>query len=166
MFLLSLCCIAVLGRPCESGGDQRYELFVTHVNNELTPGPFFFIKPLMNPKSAGGKASKRGPNFEKNLRPASSRRVTFALGLEPVEQADRIARSLSSYQDGGVSRTAVIRGILRYAENIALQSGDTAVTAVLANSQIPESGKLPKISKLDKECARIWKVIRGEILKG
>ena len=120
----------------------------------------------MNPKSTGGKASKRGPNFEKNLRPATSRRVTFALGLEPVEQADRIARILSSYKDGGVSRTAVIRGILRYAENIALQSGDAAVSAVLANSQIPESGKLPKIGKSDKECARLWKVIGGEILKG
>ena len=91
-------------------------------------------------------------------------RATFSLGLEALEQADRLARIASVYQAGGVSRSTVIRGLLKFAEEIALQSGDAAVATVLANRPPPESGKLPSTGKSTPDQARLWQAIRAGIL--
>lgn len=118
----------------------------------------------MKPKDSADGTSRRGQNYAKNLRPATSTRGTFALGLEALEQADRLARIASNYQAGGVSRSAVIRGLLKFAEEIALQSGDPAVATILAASPPPESGTLPKIGKSNPDQARLWQAIRTGIL--
>lgn len=118
----------------------------------------------MNSKDSADDTRRRGANYEKNLRPATSTRATFSLGLEALEQADRLARIASIYQAGGVSRSTVIRGLLKFAEEIALQSGDAAVATVLANSPPPESGKLPSTGKSTPDQARLWQAIRAEIL--
>jgi hypothetical protein len=119
----------------------------------------------MNPTNSGENQSRRGPNFEKNRRPATSTRATFALGQEALEQADRLARIASNHKEGGVSRSAVLRGLLKFAEDAALKSGDNAVAGVFANSRIPESGKLPRIEKSSPEFAKLWQLIRAEILE-
>jgi len=118
----------------------------------------------VNPKSSGKKSSNRGYNFEKNKRPASSKRVTYALGAEAQEQGDRIARILSVYQSRGVSQSAVVRGLLEFAESIALQSGDPVVKPVFKNSKISDLEKPRKITKNKKEAAMIWDHIRSVIL--
>ena len=118
----------------------------------------------MNPKKNADDTSRRGLNYAKNLRPGTSTRATFSLGLEALERADRLARIASIYQAGGVSRSTVIRGLLKFAEEIALQSGDAAVTSVLVNGPPPESGTLPKIGKSNPDHAQLWQTIRTGIL--
>ncbi len=118
----------------------------------------------MNPNVSGNQPANRGPNFAKNCRPASSKRVTFALGAEGQEQADRISRVLSTYKKRGVSQSAVVRGLLQLAESIALESGDPAVKPVFENF-VPGGLATPrKIGKTNTEAARIWERIRAEIL--
>ena len=118
----------------------------------------------MKSKDSGKKVSRRGPNYEKNQRPPTSTRATFALGLEALDQADRLALIASSHQKGPVSRSAVIRGLLKFAEKIVMQSGDAVVPGILANSPPPESGKFPMIGEPNAEQARLWEIIRAEIL--
>lgn len=108
--------------------------------------------------------SRRGPNYEKNLRPPTSTRGTFALGLEALEQADRLARIAASYK-GGVSRSAVLRGLLKFGEAAALRSGDPSVAAVLANSKLPDSGILPSPAAPDLAAAELWRQLLKEILE-
>ena len=119
----------------------------------------------MNPTNPGEKPSRRGPNFAKNQRPVTSTRATFALGQEALEQADRLARIASNHKAGGVSRSAVLRGLLKFAEDAALKSGDNAVAGVMANSRIPDSGKLPRIEDTKPEFAKLWQRIRADILE-
>lgn len=119
----------------------------------------------MDPTNADDQPSNRGPNFEKNRRPASSKRVTFALGVEGQEQADRISRVLSTYKKGGVSQSAVVRGLLQLAESIALESGDPAVKPVFENSAAAGSVPLRKIGKTNAEATLIWERIRSKILE-
>lgn len=105
--------------------------------------------------------SSRGPNFERNQRPASSKRVTFALGAEGQEQADRLARILSAGRKGGVSQSAVVRGLLQLAESAALESGDPVAQAVFKSA-----GTKPKPAEENPESVRIWNAIRDRILEG
>jgi hypothetical protein len=98
------------------------------------------------------KDSKRGENFEKNRRPDSCKRVTFALGAKAQEQSDRLARVLSIYRKGGVSQSALIRTLLEFAETAALESGDASVKSVFEHSEgAPTPAKKPT-----PESARIW----------
>lgn len=119
----------------------------------------------MNPDEAAPDTPKRGPNYERNIRPPTSTRGTFALGLEALEQADRLARIASIHKEGGVSRSAVLRGLLKFGETAALCSGDNSVVAVLTNSKIPESGKLPVLGEPEPDSAEIWHRLLSEILK-
>lgn len=107
--------------------------------------------------------SDHGPNFGKNQRPATSKRVTFALGSKGQEQADRLARILSADRKGGVSQSAVVRGLLQLAEAAALESGDPVAKAVFkaAGGASPQ-----KISKANPESLKIWNAIRDKILEG
>lgn len=101
----------------------------------------------------------RGPNYEKNQRPASSKRVTFALGAEGQEQADRLARILSVGRKGGVSQSAVVRGLLQLAEAAALESGDPVAQAVCKSTGATPAGKA------NPESVRIWNAIRATIIE-
>lgn len=112
-------------------------------------------------ESKSSHTSGRGPNFERNQRPASSKRVTFALGAEGQEQADRLARILSAGRKGGVSQSAVVRGLLQLAESAALESGDPVAQAVFKSA-----GTIPKPGEENPESARIWHAIRDRILEG
>lgn len=82
--------------------------------------------------------------------------MTFALGQEAQDQVDRLARVLSMYRKGGVSQSAVVRGLVQLAESVALQSGDPAVKPVFG-SAIPVPGKP------DPEATRMWEKIRAQI---
>lgn len=104
----------------------------------------------------------RGPNFEKNQRPASSKRVTFALGAEGQEQADRLARILSIGRKGGVSQSSVVRGLLQLAEAAALESGDPVAHAVF---DVAEGAPLNKSRKANPDAVAIWNAIRAKILE-
>jgi hypothetical protein len=109
--------------------------------------------------------SRRGPNYQKNLRPPTSARGTFALGLEALEQSDRLARIAATYK-GGVSRSAVLRGLLKFAEAAALRSGDPSVAAVLANSVPQGTSKLPSpAAEPDPAAAELWQSLLKEILE-
>ncbi|MBC7980857.1 MAG: hypothetical protein H7Y36_09870 [Armatimonadetes bacterium] len=120
----------------------------------------------MIPDEAAPDTSKRGPNYERNLRPPTSTRGTFALGREALERADRLARIASNHKEGGVSRSAVLRGLLRFGEAAALRSGDPSVAAVLANSKLPDSGKLPlPAAEPDAAAAELWRELLKEILE-
>lgn len=119
---------------------------------------------MVNAKSSEDKTPTRGSNFEKNQRPASSKRVTFALGVEGQEQADRIARILSVYKRRGVSQSAVVRGLLQFAETIALESGDPIAQPVMEASGSASSEKHNKIGKTKQESEKIWEYIRSVIL--
>lgn len=116
----------------------------------------------MSENKASGTPS-RGPNYEKNQRPASSKRVTFALGLEGQEQADRLARILSVGRKSGVSQSAVVRGLLQMAEAAALESGDPVAEAVLKSEGTAPSRKT---GKANPESVKIWSAIRDRILEG
>lgn len=117
----------------------------------------------MNEKSPGDQSARRGSNYQKNKRPDTSKRVTFALGVEGQEQADRIARVLSNYKKGGVSQSAVVRGLLRLAESIARESGDPLVKAVMQPSK--DDSPVESKKRTVKESAMIWKRIRTAILE-
>ena len=105
----------------------------------------------------------RGPNYEKNQRPASSKRVTFALGAEGQDQADRLARILSVGRKGGVSQSAVVRGLLQLAESAALESGDPVAQAVFKSEG---SAPAHRTGKANPESVKIWNAIRATILEG
>lgn len=107
--------------------------------------------------------SDHGPNFGKNQRPASSKRVTFALGSKGQEQADRLARILSADRKGGVSQSAVVRGLLQLAESAAIESGD-----VVAQAVFKAAGNAPalKTGKANPEAVKIWNTIRDRIIQG
>lgn len=100
-----------------------------------------------------------------DYRPETCKRVTYALGLLAQERADRLTRIISNYQN--VSKSAVIRGLLRYAERMALSSGDIAVAAVLDASKTvpPESGQIPEILAAQEESKAIWHSLIHEILR-
>ena len=98
------------------------------------------------------KTSKRGENSQRNRRPDSCKRVTFALGARAQEQSDRLARVLSIYRKGGVSQSALIRNLLEIAETAALQSGDTTVKSVYDHSE----GAPSTAQKPNPESARTW----------
>ena len=114
-------------------------------------------------ESQSSNTSSRGPNFERNQRPASSKRVTFALGAEGQEQADRLARILSAGRKGGVSQSAVVRGLLQMAESAALESGDPVAQAV---SRSAGAAPTRKSGKANPESVKIWNAIRDSILEG
>jgi hypothetical protein len=105
----------------------------------------------------------RGPNYERNQRPSSSKRVTFALGAEGQDQADRLARILSVGRKGGVSQSAVVRGLLQMAEAAALESGDPVAEAVLKSAGVTPARQS---GKANPESVRIWNAIRDTILEG
>ena len=110
-------------------------------------------------ESESSNTRGRGPNFERNQRPATSKRVTFALGAEGQEQADRLARILSAGRKGGVSQSAVVRGLLQLAESAALESGDPVAQAVFRSA-----GTKPKTGSANPESVKIWAAIRDRIL--
>lgn len=113
----------------------------------------------MKPGKTTDKTSKRGDNFEKNRRPDSCKRVTFALGAKAQEQSDRLSRVLSTYRKGGVSQSALIRALLEFAETAALESGDVTVKSVFEHSEgAPTPAKKP-----NPESARIWASICSAI---
>ncbi len=118
----------------------------------------------MAPNDSDDTSPNRGPNFEKNRRPESSKRVTFALGAEGQKQADRIARILSIYKQGGVSQSAVVRGLLQFAESVALESGDPAVKPMYQNSTSAGTTPTKGVGKPNAEAILIWERIRAEIL--
>ena len=118
----------------------------------------------MNQNASDSQPTNRGPNYAKNSRPTTSKRVTFALGAEGQEQADRISRILSTYKKGGVSQSAVVRGLLQLAESTALESGDPAVKPVFGDLVSGGSAAHRKIGKTIAESTRIWERIRAEIL--
>jgi len=103
------------------------------------------------------------PSRQPNERPLSCKRVTFALGQEAQDQSDRLARILSTHVAGGVSRSAVVRGLLQLAESAALRSGDPIVGAVLSTSQSPKSGLLPGVEPPDEEFGKLWAIFREAI---
>ncbi len=118
----------------------------------------------MDSDTTDDKNPTRGPNFAKNRRPASSKRVTFALGTEGQEQADRLARILSIYRKGGVSQSAVVRGLLQFAESIALESGDPAVRPMFENPSSSGSVSSTEVGKPNAEATLIWERVRSKIL--
>jgi hypothetical protein len=103
------------------------------------------------------------PRRQPSERPLSCKRVTFALGQDAQDQSDRLARILSTYVDGGVSRSAVVRGLLQLAESAALRSGDPIVGAVLNTSQAPKFGFLPEVEPADAEFGKLWAIFREAI---
>jgi hypothetical protein len=105
--------------------------------------------------------NQKGPNFAKNARPESSKRVTFALGSKGQEQADRLARILSNYRKGGVSQSALVRALLQIAESAALQSGDPVAKLVFGETQSIE-GQIEKSTSSEKLSKQLWKRIRDE----
>ena len=115
----------------------------------------------MNQNSSENAPSNRGANFARNQRPAASKRVTFALGVEGQEQAERLARILSNYRKGGVSQSAVVRGLLRMAEAIALESGDPLVKPVMQLAGTAPAKGQKKVGKSRAESAMIWECIRS-----
>lgn len=119
----------------------------------------------MKPNDSDSQPTKRGPNFQRNLRPPTSKRVTFALGKEAQEQADRIARILSTYKEGGVSRSAVIRGLLQFAETIALESGDKSAKSVFEHTNASGSASPLKLAKTNQDSAMLWMQLRTSILE-
>ena len=104
----------------------------------------------------------RGPNYEKNQRPSSSKRVTFALGADGQDQADRLARILSVGRKGGVSQSAVVRGLLQLAESAALESGDPVAQAVFKSEG---SAPARRTSIANPESGKIWNAIRATIFE-
>ena len=120
---------------------------------------------MVKPKSPISDPARRGPNFEKNKRPDSSKRVTYALGIEAQDQADRISRILSAYKERGISQSAVVRGLLQLAECVAHESGDPVANAVLKSSSIATAEKREKVGKNKEESALIWDRIRSVILE-
>jgi hypothetical protein len=131
-------------------------------NKNLTERRDFLHDRRVSENNTSGTPS-RGPNFEKNQRPPSSKRVTFALGAEGQEQADRLARILSPSRKGGVSQSAVVRGLLQLAETAAIESGD-----VVAQAVFKAAGAAPaaKTGKNNPEAVKIWNAIRDKILEG
>jgi len=119
----------------------------------------------MNSDDSGAAGSKHPSKTNRNLRPPTSTRATFALGQEAIEKADRLARIASNFKVGGVSRSAVLRGLLKFAEDAALHSGDEIVAGVIAQNDVPNVGNLPVLGVPKPEYARIWKSIRKAILE-
>lgn len=89
--------------------------------------------------------------------------MTFALGAEGQEQADRLARILSADRKGGVSQSAVVRGLLQMAEAAALESGDPVAQAVIKSGG---AAQVAKTGKANLESLKLWNAIRDAILKG
>ena len=87
-------------------------------------------------------------------RPDSSKRVVFSLGLRAQEQSDIIARIASNY--GYTSRSALIRGLLQFAEDIAVSSGDQAVRTTLELSNPKKYSRLPGLVDPDPVAHEIW----------
>ncbi len=113
----------------------------------------------MSPEASGNSPNQeKEKSVDRNWRPLSSKRVTFALGQPGKDQADRLARALSSYCKGGVSQSAVVRGLLKIAERAALDSGDPAVAPVFTGPDTPRVSSNP-----NPEAVKLWEMIRSEI---
>lgn len=119
----------------------------------------------MNSHGSQAPDSPEIPKKIKHHRPPTSTRATFALGEDAIGQADRLARILSTFKPGGVSRSAVLRGLLQLAEDAALGSGDAVVAAVVAHDRPPESGKSPEPGTPGREQEKLWRTIKKAILK-
>lgn len=92
-------------------------------------------------------------------RPETSMRVTLSIGREANDRLDRLSRALSAYRAGGVSRSAVIRGLLAFAENSALCASDDIILMI----DRPPSGDYPKADILDLEPSTLWEALMRSI---
>lgn len=111
------------------------------------------------------------------LRPDSCKRVTFALGRIAQDRNERLVKILSCRKL--VSKASVVRGLLRFAEEMALSSGDPMVASVInmekdrqpeyhydsKTDSEPVLRIVPDVQEIDPEAARIWEKIINEILK-
>ena len=111
------------------------------------------------------------------LRPDSCKRVTFALGRIAQDRNERLVKILSCRKL--VSKASVVRGLLRFAEEMALSSGDPMVASVInmekdrqpeyhydsKTDSAPVLRIVPDVQGVDPEAARIWEKIINEILK-
>lgn len=87
-------------------------------------------------------SSPSAPNKKpRNERPETSMRVTLSLGKDAYERLDRLARALSTYKQGGVSRSAVLRGLLEFAEEAALAVPEQRL--LLLNASVNNSVGIP-----------------------
>lgn len=111
------------------------------------------------------------------LRPDSCKRVTFALGRIAQDRNERLVKILSCREL--VSKASVVRGLLRFAEQMALSSGDPMVASVVnvekdrqpefhydpKTDREPVLRRVPDLREHDPEASRIWWMIMDEILK-
>lgn len=111
------------------------------------------------------------------LRPDSCKRVTFALGRIAQDRNERLVKILSCREL--VSKASVVRGLLRFAEEMALSSGDPMVASVISvekdrqpefhydpkTDREPVPRSVPDLRESDPEASRIWGKIIDEILK-
>ncbi|GAA5127209.1 hypothetical protein JIN84_08990 [Luteolibacter yonseiensis] len=77
------------------------------------------------------------PANSRNERPETSMRVTLSLGKDAYDRLDRLSRALSTYVPGGVSRSAVLRGLLEFAEEAALSVAETRLLMLNASINNP-----------------------------
>lgn len=96
-------------------------------------------------------------------RPPTSMRVNLSIGSDANDRLDRLCRALSTYQPGGVSRSAVIRGLLTLAESSGLMAKDERIL-MLAEREGGGVSHNPHIEGLDAEA--LWRAIAGTILNG
>lgn len=94
-------------------------------------------------------------------RPDSSMRVTLSIGREANDRLDRISRALSTYRTGGVSRSAVIRGLLAIAEHSALCASDDRIQLI----DRPPNGDFPTADISDLDPATLWGCLMKSIFK-
>jgi hypothetical protein len=103
--------------------------------------------------------------------------VTFALGRIAQDRNERLVKILSCREL--VSKAAVVRGLLRFAEEMALSSGDPQVASVIKvekdrqpefhydpqTDREPVPRSVPDLREFDSEASRIWGRIVEEILR-
>jgi hypothetical protein len=130
---------------------------------DLPPKPLEYPQPLRRKRSL--------------LRPDSCKRVTFALGRIAQDRNERLVKILACHEL--VSKASVVRGLLRFAEEMALASGDPMVASVInverdrqpeyhydpKTDKMPVLRRVPGLQQTDPEASRIWEKIIDEILK-
>lgn len=89
-----------------------------------------------------------------HVRPPTSKRVTFSLGDKGQDQVDFLSRVVSAYHP--TSRAAVMRGLLQFATDLALESGDEVVRAVSKTANPYKSSFQPEVRPTDSEMAEFW----------
>lgn len=129
--------------------------------NVIPPAP---LEITVQPEVAGKPPGASGSPLRSGKRPATSKRVGFALGQEGQDRIRRLTNAMRIYSPVDISRSEMMRIILEFVEETILRAGDEALRGAVQRETLPpNSPSLQFPESPDPVSLQVWLELRHRV---